>query len=300
MSAARTAAVSNERDGTLIGRLRVADRAWPRLRGLLGHPEPARGEGLLIEPCNGVHTVGMRYPIDVLFLRQDGVVLRCERALPPARFVPWVRWAHSVIELPAGTIDATGTAVGDRLAIARPGQSVEDTAAVEPSRTATPFDRTPLAVAVLAGLLLGVIAAAMPEGVGTVIRAAPFLAAAVVDMKTRRIPNALTAGALALALTAAVIGGQGGDAALGALAALAAGVALHLLARGPFGLGDVKLMVGGGAVAGLAYVADFLFAMALAGGALASFFVLMRRARRTTMPYGPAIAAGAVLVLFVR
>lgn len=298
---ARTAAVSNERNGAVIGqRVRVADRPWPRLRGLLGHPEPAPGEGLLIEPSNGIHTVGMRYAIDVLFLRRDGVVLRCERALPPARFVPWVRGAHSVIELPAGAIDATGTAVGDRLAIARPGQSVEETAAVEPSRTATPFDRTPLALAALAGVLLGVAAAVAPEGVGTVIRAAPFLAAAVVDMKTRRIPNALTAGALVLALTAAAISGQGGNAVLGALATLAAGLTLHLLARGSFGLGDVKLMAGAGAVAGLAHVADFLFAMALAGGALALLFLLLRRTRRATMPYGPAIAAGAVLVLLVR
>lgn len=122
MASARSVVVRNERNNTVIGeRVRVADRVWPRLRGLLGHPEPAPGEGLLIEPCNGIHTLGMRYPIDVLFLRRDGVVIRCERALPPSRFVPWVRRAHHVIELRAGTIDATGTAVGDRLVFSSRG-----------------------------------------------------------------------------------------------------------------------------------------------------------------------------------
>jgi uncharacterized membrane protein (UPF0127 family) len=104
--------------GLLLGeRLRVADSMWSRLRGLLRHPEPEAGEGLLIEPCNGIHTVGMRYPIDVLFVAPDGVVLRCERALPPGRFVPYVAGSRRVLELPAGTIEANGTAVGHRLAI---------------------------------------------------------------------------------------------------------------------------------------------------------------------------------------
>lgn len=300
MSSARVAGVCNERSGAVIGRLRVADRPWLRLRGLLGHPEPSRGEGLLIEPSNGIHTVGMRYPIDVLFLRRDGVVLRSERALPPARFVPWVRGAHSVIELPVGTIDATGTAVGDRLAIARLGRDTDEETAFDALRTATPFDQMPLALGILSGVLMGAAASALPAGGAEAMRVAPFVLAAAVDVKTRRIPNVLTASALALALTAAAIGGQGIEAVLGALAALAVGLVLHLLARGAFGLGDVKLMAGAGAMAGLAHVADFLLAMAFAGGALALLFVLARRARRTTMPYGPAIAAGAVLVLLVR
>lgn len=104
--------------GLLLGeRLRVADSMWARLRGLLGHPEPGPGEGLLIEPCSGIHTVGMRYPIDALFVSADGVVLRCERALPPGRFVPRVAGSRRVLELPAGTIEANGTDVGHRLAI---------------------------------------------------------------------------------------------------------------------------------------------------------------------------------------
>ncbi len=120
MSAPTVAAVRNARSGAVIGtRLRVAGSAWQRLRGLLGCPAPEPGEGLLIEPGNGIHTVGMRYAIDVLFIGGDGIVLRCERALPPSRFVPWVRGARHILELPVGTIDATGTAEGDRLTILR-------------------------------------------------------------------------------------------------------------------------------------------------------------------------------------
>lgn len=115
---ARVALVRDLATGLLLGeRLRIADSIYSRLRGLLGHPEPGSGEGLLIEPCNGIHTVGMRYPIDVLFLSPEGWVLRCERALPPGRFVPYVADSRRVLELPAGTIDASGTAVGHRLAV---------------------------------------------------------------------------------------------------------------------------------------------------------------------------------------
>lgn len=117
-AASRVALVRDLATGLLLGeRLRVADSMWSRLRGLLGHPEPEAGEGLLIEPCNGIHTVGMRYPIDAVFVAADGVVLRCERALPPGRFVPRVPGSRRVLELPAGTIEANGTAVGHRLAI---------------------------------------------------------------------------------------------------------------------------------------------------------------------------------------
>lgn len=173
-------------------------------------------------------------------------------------------------------------------------------ATVDATRPPTPFDRTPLAVAVLAGVLLGVAVAAMPEGAGIVLLVTPFAVAAAIDVKTRRIPNALTLGTLALALTAAILDGQGGNAVMGAVAALATGIALQLLARGSFGFGDVKLMAGAGATAGLTHVADFLFAMALTGGAFALLLVLIRRTRRTTMPYGPAIAAGTLVVLLVR
>lgn len=167
------------------------------------------------------------------------------------------------------------------------------------SRATAPFDATPLWLAILAGTLLGGGTLLLPSSAATALLAAPFAVAAAIDAMTRRIPNALSAATLALGITAAIPAGQGVEALLGSLAALAAGVALHAGARGAFGLGDVKLMAGAGAAAGLAHVIDFLLAMAFAGGAIALALLVMRRGRHATMPYGPAIAAGVVLVLLV-
>ena len=57
-----------DRDAELGGRVRVADRWWPRLRGMIGRPEPEQGEGLLLMPCQGVHMHWMGYALDVAFL----------------------------------------------------------------------------------------------------------------------------------------------------------------------------------------------------------------------------------------
>ena len=54
----------------------VAATALARMRGLLARPPLRRGQGMLIKPCNMIHTVGMGYPIDVVFLRRDGLVLK--------------------------------------------------------------------------------------------------------------------------------------------------------------------------------------------------------------------------------
>jgi uncharacterized membrane protein (UPF0127 family) len=108
--------IRNERTGAYLGtRVRVADRMLSRLRGLLGAAAPETGEGLLITPCNGVHMLGMRYALDVVFLDREGSVVRtCER-LAPGHMVPWVRHAHAALELPVGAIEASGTRVGDRV-----------------------------------------------------------------------------------------------------------------------------------------------------------------------------------------
>ncbi len=101
--------------------VRVADRVsvprsmLGRLRGLLGRPSLQPGEGFLLDPCNGVHTVGMRYPIDVLFLDEAGRVACAVHRLHPGRVVPYVRGARQAIELPAGTLRATGVSESDEV-----------------------------------------------------------------------------------------------------------------------------------------------------------------------------------------
>jgi len=95
----------------------VARTFWQRSRGLLGHPGLQPGQGLYIAPCQWIHSLGMRFAIDVLYLDRAGRVVALEVAMQPGR-IGWPVWrAHGVLELPSGTIAQTGTQVGDVLSI---------------------------------------------------------------------------------------------------------------------------------------------------------------------------------------
>jgi uncharacterized membrane protein (UPF0127 family) len=99
--------------------LAVAQTHWSRLRGLLGtSPDDFRnGCGLWIRPCRGVHTLAMRFPIDVVYLDRAGTVVHLEHNLQPWRFSPVRMQAASVLELPSHTVASTETVVGDRIEI---------------------------------------------------------------------------------------------------------------------------------------------------------------------------------------
>jgi hypothetical protein len=84
--------------------------------GLLNRRNFVEGEGLLLDRCYGVHTFGMRFPIDVLFLDKDLRVLRAVKALPPCR-TSIVKKAVYVLELPVGALEASLTAEGDQIQI---------------------------------------------------------------------------------------------------------------------------------------------------------------------------------------
>ncbi|HRJ45016.1 MAG: DUF192 domain-containing protein [Caldilineaceae bacterium] len=110
--------VYNEnRDCHLMIQGRAATNFWSRGRGLIGASPLRDGEGLLIEPCNSVHCFFMSFPIDILYLDKENRVVAIDPAMRPWK-VGKIYWkAHAVIELPAGTLERTGTAVGDRLSI---------------------------------------------------------------------------------------------------------------------------------------------------------------------------------------
>ena len=75
----------------------------------------APGSGLLISDCQGIHTIGMHYPIDVLYLDSEGVVVACVSEMKPRKMGP-IRWtARCVLELPAGVIKLTKTEIGDTI-----------------------------------------------------------------------------------------------------------------------------------------------------------------------------------------
>lgn len=90
-----------------------ADNPIKRLIGLLNRSHLDAGEGLLIWPCSQVHSLGMRFVFDALFLdKQYGVVGIVEN-MAPWRLSPWIQSAHFVLELPAGTIELSDTSLGD-------------------------------------------------------------------------------------------------------------------------------------------------------------------------------------------
>jgi uncharacterized protein len=114
----RVTRIENATRGTLLAeRAEVADNPWRRLKGLLGRSELAQGEGLLIRPCQGVHTWFMAFPIDVLHVDREGTIRQIMAEMAPNRVGPLVWGSSYVVELPAGTALASGTCVGDRIAL---------------------------------------------------------------------------------------------------------------------------------------------------------------------------------------
>lgn len=105
------------RDSVLGERVEVADTTLTRFVGLMGRRGLSPGHGLLIQPSSGVHTLWMRFSIDVLLLDKEHRVLSVYRNLRPFRMSGVNLKAASALELPAGTIAATGTEAADRLRI---------------------------------------------------------------------------------------------------------------------------------------------------------------------------------------
>ena len=106
--------VTNSQGRVLADRADIADTSAKRRTGLLKHSALAPGEGLWIAPSEGVHTFGMKFPIDVVFLSRSKKVLKIRPNMVRGRIAMSLR-AHSVLELPAGTLESTGTAAGDQL-----------------------------------------------------------------------------------------------------------------------------------------------------------------------------------------
>jgi uncharacterized membrane protein (UPF0127 family) len=102
------------RDGDVLASLEVAEGRRARRRGLLGR-DGIEG-ALLLQPCRSVHSLGMRFPLDVAWCDRDLAVVRIAR-LPRHRLTRPVLRAAAVVEAEAGTFARWGLAVGDRLEV---------------------------------------------------------------------------------------------------------------------------------------------------------------------------------------
>ena len=103
------------RDKLLADRADEARSFATRFVGLMGRKSFAFGEGLHIVPCNSIHTFFMRIAIDALFLDRSFKVVKVFPSLPPWRMTSVYFSVHSVLELPSGTVAASGTCEGDEL-----------------------------------------------------------------------------------------------------------------------------------------------------------------------------------------
>ena len=103
------------REAVLAEKAAVAETPGSRSRGLLGTDSPPHGGGLLIIPCRNVHTFGMRYPIDVIFVDESWTVRHVVHAMKPGRLSALVLASRAALELPAGKAAETGTVKGDVL-----------------------------------------------------------------------------------------------------------------------------------------------------------------------------------------
>jgi uncharacterized membrane protein (UPF0127 family) len=116
--AGETIAIVNTTRQTALGeRIRVAETALSRMVGLLRDHRLEPGCGLLIYPSQAIHTVAMRFPIDVLFVDRNWRVVHARPNMVPFRMTG-IHWkAKCVLELPTGVIADTLTTVGDQLCV---------------------------------------------------------------------------------------------------------------------------------------------------------------------------------------
>ncbi|MGE5593778.1 MAG: DUF192 domain-containing protein [Betaproteobacteria bacterium] len=113
----RVTVLNMTRSTVLATRAQLALSAATRARGLLGRTSLEEGEGLVIRPCKGVHSFGMKFAIDVAYVDRAGVVVCVLAPLLPGKAGPMMREASWVVELPEGALARTGTVIGDRLQV---------------------------------------------------------------------------------------------------------------------------------------------------------------------------------------
>lgn len=96
----------------------IADTLFKRMKGLLGKKEFGKGQAIVLEPCNSIHTFFMRFPIDVLFLDKENKILKAVPSLEPFKLTRVYFSAARTVELSCGTIKSFSIKEGDSLLIA--------------------------------------------------------------------------------------------------------------------------------------------------------------------------------------
>lgn len=100
---------------TLAEKAILADTMASRFIGLLRHPVLPVGEGLVITQCHSIHMFFMKFAIDVVFIDRNKIVVGLVKNIKPFQMSGYYWRADCAIELPAGQIETTKTALGDKI-----------------------------------------------------------------------------------------------------------------------------------------------------------------------------------------
>ncbi len=110
-------AILRKGDLMLIPDLDVTASFLERFRGLMFTSSIPDSYGLFIRPCNQIHMMNMKFPLDVIYLDEDGTILHMDENIQPWRIGKTVRQAAGVVEVNAGTCARLGLETGDKLTI---------------------------------------------------------------------------------------------------------------------------------------------------------------------------------------
>ena len=102
-------------DRVLVPDVNVADHFLTRLRGLMFKKKMPETAGLLLRPCNQIHTFSMKFAIDVVYISKNGTIVKIDPAVPPRKVCKTVREAADVLELCPGVAAAAGMEQGQTL-----------------------------------------------------------------------------------------------------------------------------------------------------------------------------------------
>ena len=118
--------VSNASRQTVVGdTIEVAETASQKVKGLLGRDGLDEGHGLLFKGAGSLHTLFMRFPIDIIYTDKQGKVTKVAVNVKPFKLVGAPLRCHYAIELPVGAIEASETQVGDQLSFEDAAVSLE-------------------------------------------------------------------------------------------------------------------------------------------------------------------------------
>lgn len=101
----------------ILEKVEIANSFFTRLKGLLGRERLEKKEGLIIKPCNSVHTIGMKFPIDVAFVNNDDEIIHIIYSMFPGKFSHVIKNSKYVIEVNAGVFRNQGLKIGDKIKI---------------------------------------------------------------------------------------------------------------------------------------------------------------------------------------